>query len=135
MGRKVRAGIHNIVVQYFVGADMLNADGDIALALPVRCPGDGAKVLDWTVVIENAGTGSENHDMTLEHDLTTNGVALTEVTPVLADAAAETKVTGEGLPFSDQPETVAGMRLQIKNVEAGAITDGATVGGIIRWAL
>jgi hypothetical protein len=113
--------------------DLVNASGDVAMDM--MCPGDNAFVLDWTVQISTAGDATENHELTLEHGTTTDGVALTAQLDVVADATAGTVYTGDGLGRPSTGGTVMGTKIQIKNVEGGAIGNGAIVDVLVRWQL
>ena len=132
MVRRVGAP-RSFVITGAIGVDLGNADGDVATGM--LCPGDGAKVVRVSYTMKTAGTGSENHDIDLEHGLAAAGVALTGTISVLADAAAGVIVTGDGLDFAAQPATVEGTVIQVKNVEAGAISDGAILDISVLWQL
>jgi len=101
----------------------------------MMCPGDNAFVLDWSVQISTAGDTDEDHLLTLEHGTTTAGVALTAVLAVDCDGTAGTVTTGDGLGRPATGGTVQGTKIQIKNVEDAAITDGAIVDVLVRWQL
>ncbi len=131
MARSVRD--KGIVCLQVNNIDLVNADGDVAMDM--MCPGDDAFVLDWTCQISTAGTGSENHNLTLEHGTGAAGVALTAVLDVLADATAGTISTGDGLGRPSTGGTVMGTKIQIKNVEEGAISNGAIIDVLVRWQL
>ncbi len=123
----------SFVITSATGVDLVNADGDVATGM--LCPGDGATVVRVSYTILTAGTGTQNHDLDLEHGLAGAGVALTPTISVLADAAAGTIVTGDGLEQDAQPATAEGTQIQIKNVEAGAISNGAILDVSVLWQL
>ena len=110
-------------------------DGPGDTTTGMLCPGDGAKVVRVSYTMRTAGTGSENHNLFLEHGLDAVGVGLTGQIDVLADAVAGVIVTGDGLEFGAQPETVEGTVIQVKNIEEGAISDGATLDISVLWQL
>ena len=129
MARNIRP---NMIVQQQDSVDLADADGDVTLTL--RCPGDGASVIDFMLISTTAGTGaSADHNVTLEHDISTAGVALTGVAALDADGTAQTTTaTAKGNGFHN---TVMGTRLQLQNVESAAISNGAIVTVIVRWQL
>ena len=132
MARTVRD--FGIVVLTAYNVDLLNADADIATDM--MCPGDGAFVLDWTVQISSAGTGSAaNHELVLEHGTGAAGVALTAQLDIDADGTAGLIVTGDGIGRPATGGTVQGTKIQVKNVESAAISNGATVDILVRWQL
>lgn len=132
MARTVRD--QGIVVLQVYNIDLGDADGDVALDM--MCPGDGAVVLDWTVQISTAGTGSgANHNLTLEHGTGAAGVALAPVLAVDADAVAGTITTGDGNGTQPTGGSVIGTKIQIANAESAAISDGAIVDVQVRWQL
>lgn len=131
MARKVPFNM--VVVQQQDSVDLADAAGDVALTL--RCPGDGAKVLDWKVISTTAGTGAgANHNIILEHGSGAAGVALTGTIALDADGTAET-TTASGNGLLVQPATTMGTLLQINNTESAAISNGAIVTVIVRWIL
>ena len=132
MARRVGAR-RSFVITSATGVDLVNADGDVATGM--LCPGDGATVVRVSYTMLTAGTGTENHNLDLEHGLAGAGVALTPTIDVLADAAAGTIVTGDGLVHDAQPATVEGTQIQIKNVEEGAISNGAILDVSVLWQL
>ena len=130
--RRVGAA-RSFVITSAAAIDVGNAAGDVATGM--LCPGDNAKVVRVSYTMQTAGTGSENHNLTLEHGLAAAGVALTPIIDVLADAAAGVIVTGDGLEFDDQPNTIEGTMIQILNAEEGAISDGAILDISVLWQL
>ena len=133
MARRVGAPRSFVVLQE-VTVDLGNAAGDVALTM--NCPADGARVVSWSVKVDTAGTGAAaNHELVLEHGLTSAGVALTPILELDADGAAELIVQGEGLALDAQPVTVEGTALQILNAESAAISDGAIIDVSVLWQL
>ena len=113
--------------------DLGDAPGDVITG--IICPGDGAKVVEYTMTIRTAGTGANNHELVLEHGLTTAGVAMAPQLDVLATSAAGTIFTQEALDPNGQPVTVKGTVIQFANAESGAISNGAIVDVSILWRL
>ena len=134
MPRRVRGPMDNVVIQEFSDVDLVNAAGDVTLT-GLRCPGDGARVLDWAIVISTAGDAAENHELTLEHGLAGAGFAVSAMVEVLANAAAQTVTQGDGMGADAPKTTLMGTQLQIQNVEGGPIANGAIIDGVIRWIL
>ena len=133
MARRVGAPRSLVVLQQDT-LDLTASAGDIAMTM--TCPADGARVVSWSVKISTAGTGaSANHELILEHGLTSAGVALTPQLDLDADGAAELTVQGEGLALDAQPVTVEGTALQILNAESAAISTGAIVDINVLWQL
>ena len=131
MTRTVRD--QGIVVLTAYNVDLVNASGDVATDM--MCPGDNAFVLDWTVQISTAGDTAENHELVLEHGTSTAGVALTAQLDIVANATAGTIYNGDGLGAPISGGTTQGTKIQIKNVEGGAIGNGAIVDILVRWQL
>ena len=132
MARRVGAQ-RSFVITSATGVDLVNADGDVATGM--LCPGDGATVVRVSYTTLTAGAETENHNLDLEHGLGSAGVALTPTIDVVSDAAAGTIVTGDGLIQDAQPDTVEGTQIQIKNVEEGAISNGAILDVSVLWQL
>lgn len=136
VSRKTRKGI--VVLQVY-NIDLTATAGDVAIDM--MCPGDGARVIDWTVQTSTVGVGAFTHNLTLEHGTGAAGVALTPILPVLAEDAAGVIHTGPGLQFSSQIgalglKTAQGTKIQILNAELGGdITTGAIVDVMVRWQL
>ncbi len=87
MARRVGAA-RSFVITDATGIDLVNADGDVPTGM--LCPGDGATVVSVSYTMLTAGTGTQNHNLDLEHGLGSAGAALTPTIDVLADAAAGT---------------------------------------------
>ena len=123
----------SFVITNASAVDLTDAAGDVTTGM--LCPGDAAKVVRVSYTMRTAGTGTQNHNLILEHGLAGAGAALTGTIDVLADAAAGTIVTGDGLEFGAQPATLEGTVIQILNAEEGAISDGAILDILILWQL
>ncbi len=121
------------VITGATGINLLDTPGDVATGM--LCPGEGAMVVRVSYTMKTPGTGTQNHNLTLEHGLGAAGVALTGIIDVLADAVAGIIVTGDGLPYQSHPLTVEGTQIQILNAEEGAISDGAILDISILWQL
>ena len=129
MARTVRDS--GIVVLEAINVDLTAASADCPVEM--FCPGDGAQLLDWTLVVSVAGVGAGTHTCTLEHGVGAAGVAVSAEIAFIATNAADTQVTADGVYLAT---TTQGTRMQIKNVESGTnITTGAIVDVIARWQL
>ena len=114
------------VIQQEVAVDLVNASGDVALALGTPSP--GARVVSFTFRTTSVGTGTGTHTLTLEVGSGAAGRAIAE--PIVVTSPGELTDFGEGVGLS-QPEAAAvvlldlpGSVLQIKNVEGGTVSDG-----------
>lgn len=131
MARKVRAVGGDIVVLQQASVDLGDAAGKVALN--IRVPGDGARIMDFKLISTTAGTGNFTHSVTVER--VSGNTDLTAVAALDADLAAETS-TAEANGLTVQPYLTWGEAIQLDNVETGGdITNGAIVTVIIRWIL
>lgn len=131
--RTAGMGNRTFVTTTAAAVDLVNADGDVATGM--LCPGDGAKVVTLVYTVQTTGGDAQNHALTLEHGLTTDGVALSEGTLVANDDAAGVITTGIALAPTAQPNTVYGTMIQIRNVEGGAISNGLILDVSVLWEL
>ncbi len=123
-GRGVGRTISTVQQERLV--DLVNASGDVALALQVPSP--GARVVSFSFRTTATGTGTGTHTLTLEVGLGAAGRAIAE--PIVVASPGALTEFSEGVGLS-QPEAAAvalldlpGSVLQLKNVEGGTITDG-----------
>ncbi len=113
--------------------DLTDGPGDVNTEMV--CPADDAHLWKIVFTMHTAGTGTQNHNLIVEHGEGAAGVAISGTIDVLADAADGTIVTADALEYSAQPATVEGTTMQILNAEEGAISDGAILNISFIWEL
>ena len=87
---------------------------------------------------DTTGTGAGTHTLTVEHGLTTDGVAASAPIAFVATtgATAEDVIEGDGLGTQPSGGSVAGTAMQIQNVESVVdITDGVIADVLVRFLL
>jgi len=130
----IQAG-HRSFVTTSAQVDLGNTGAPTDIPTTMVCPGDGAKVVEVAYTVSTTGGDAENHSLVLEHGLGAAGAALTPTSVHANDDADGVIVTAKGLQPQDQPDTVFGTKIQIRNTEDGAIANGLILDVLVIWEL
>ncbi len=119
-------------VEYQTSLSLGAASADVALTL--KSPSPGARVVSWWFRITTVGSGTGTHTITLEAGSGAGGGAIASTLVVASPGVDESYVEGSGIDnlgaLAEAELDKPGAPLQIQNVEGGTISTGVvgTVG-------